>query len=44
MNDITRKYEDLMKTNLRKKMDAGDYDFTQDEKSFLRRLVEWRED
>ena len=44
VNDITRKYEDLMKTNLRKKMDAGDYDFTQDEKSFLRRLVEWRED
>lgn len=44
VENITRKYEDLMKSNLRKKMDAGDYDFTAEEKSFLRRMVEWTED
>lgn len=42
--EITRKYEDLMKSNLRVKMDAGDYDFTLEEKKFLRRMVEWKED
>lgn len=44
LEEVTRKYEELMKTNLRKKMDAGDYDFTLEEKKFLRRMVEWTED
>ncbi len=44
LDDITFKYEELMKTNLRKKMDAGDYDFTLEEKKFLRRLCDWKED
>ncbi len=44
VDDITRRYEDLMKTNLRKKMDAGDFDFTQEEKSFLRKMMTWTED
>ncbi|MBR4755756.1 MAG: hypothetical protein IK076_02335 [Bacteroidales bacterium] len=44
LEDMTRKYEDLMKSNLRKKMDAGDYDFSAEEKSFLRRMVKWTED
>lgn len=44
MEDITRKYEDLMKANLRKKMDAGDFDFTVEEKRYLRHLVDWVED
>ena len=44
VSEITRKYENLMKTNLRKKMDAGDYDFTAEEKKFLRQMVEWTED
>lgn len=44
VDEITRKYEDLMKSNLRKKMDAGDYDFTTEEKRFLRRMVDWTED
>ncbi len=44
VDEITRKYEELMKSNLRKKMDAGDFDFTREEKSFLRRMVEWKED
>ena len=44
VDEITRKYEDLMKATLRKKMDAGDYEFTLDEKKFLRRLVDWTED
>ena len=44
LDDITRRYEDLMKTDLRKKMDAGDFDFTADEKKFLRKIVDWIED
>ena len=44
LDDITRKYEELMKANLRKKMDAGDYDFTIEEKKFLRKMVTWTED
>lgn len=44
VEEITRKYEELMKDTLRKKMDAGDYEFTLDEKKFLRRLVDWTED
>lgn len=44
LDDITFKYEELMKTNLRKKMDAGDYNFTLEEKKFLRRLCDWKED
>lgn len=44
LDDITRKYEELMKTNLRMKMDAGDYNFTLEEKKFLRRLCTWTED
>lgn len=41
---ITRKYEELMKFNLRKKMDSGDYNFSQDEKQFLRQAMDWTED
>lgn len=44
VEEITHKYEELMKDTLRKKMDAGDYEFTLDEKKFLRRLVDWTED
>lgn len=44
VEEITRKYEELMKDTLRKKMDAGDYDFTLEEKKFLRRLCDWKED
>ena len=33
-----------MKTTLRKKMDAGDYDFNTEEKKFLRRMCDWIED
>lgn len=44
LDEMTRKYEELMKANLRKKMDAGDYDFTLEEKKFLRRMVTWTED
>lgn len=44
LDDITFKYEELMKSNLRKKMDAGDYDFTIEEKKLLRRLCTWTED
>lgn len=44
LEDITRKYEELMKTSLRRKMDAGDYEFNLEEKKFLRGLVEWTED
>lgn len=44
LDEVTRKYEELMKTNLRKKMDAGDFDFNSDEKKFLRRMVDWTED
>lgn len=43
LDDLTRKYEQLMKTNLRKKMDAGDYDFNTEEKKFLRRMCDWIE-
>lgn len=44
LEDITRKYDELMKDNLRKKMDAGDYNFTLEEKKFLRRMCTWTED
>ena len=44
LEDITFKYNELMKANLRKKMDAGDYDFTLEEKKFLRKMVTWTED
>ena len=44
LDEMTRKYDELMKANLRKKMDAGDYDFTIEEKKFLRRMVTWTED
>lgn len=44
VEEITRKYDELMKANLRKKMDAGDYDFTLEEKKFLRRMCTWTED
>ena len=44
LEDITFKYNELMKDNLRKKMDAGDYDFTLEEKKFLRKMVTWTED
>ena len=44
LDDITFKYNELMKANLRKKMDAGDYDFTLEEKKFLRKMVTWTED
>ena len=44
LEDITFKYNELMKDNLRKKMDAGDYDFTIEEKKFLRKMVTWTED
>ena len=44
LDDVTYKYEGLMKTNLRNKMDAGDFDFTADEKKFLREMVDWIED
>lgn len=44
LEDVTFKYNELMKANLRKKMDAGDYDFTLEEKKFLRKMVTWTED
>ena len=44
LEDITFKYNELMKANLRKKMDAGDYDVTIEEKKFLRKMVTWTED
>lgn len=44
LEDITFKYNELMKANLRKKMDAGDYDFTLEEKKFLRKMVTRTED
>lgn len=44
VEDITFKYEELMKSVLRKKMDAGDYDFTLEEKKFIRRMMDWKED
>lgn len=44
LEEVTNKYEELIKANLRKKMDAGDYDFTLEEKKFLRRMVDWTED
>lgn len=44
VENITRKYDELMKATLRKKMDAGDFDFTQEEKSFLRKMMTWTED
>jgi seryl-tRNA synthetase len=44
VEEITRKYEELMKATIRKKMDAGNFDFTLEEKKFLRRLVDWTED
>lgn len=44
LEEVTDKYEELIKANLRKKMDAGDYDFTLEEKKFLRRMCDWKED
>lgn len=44
LDNITFKYEELMKDALRKKMDAGDYNFNTDEKQFLRRMMDWTED
>ena len=44
VEEITRKYDELMKSTLRKKMDAGDFDFTLEEKKYLRRMVDWTED
>ena len=44
LEEVTNKYEELIKANLRKKMDAGDYDFTIEEKKFLRRMCDWKED
>ena len=44
VEEITRKYDELMKESLRKKMDAGDYEFNLEEKMFIRRMVDWTED
>lgn len=44
VEEITRKYDELMKATLRKKMDAGDFNFTLEEKKFLRRMCTWTED
>ena len=44
LDDVSFKYDELMKATIRKKMDANDYDFNQEEKKFLRRMMDWIED